>query len=451
MPKPGFKRRLLRPLKYALAAGVMAYLVHAGKLRWSDAHLDARNLPWIGAGLILLGLVMAVSALRYWLLLTAVGIRLSRVEATRVVLVSGLFNNFMLGSVGGDVVKVVYILPASPSRAAAISTVMVERLLGVLGMITIGGTSLLLGWHEAMATPGLYRLAILVFGVLYGVILSAVTGTTSLAKGRAIGVGVWLLLSSATALGVSLLVSLQPPSLITSARHTHLAVLIWPLLAFDIGAALACVLVVPGFEPGKKLASILQEKIPLGGKVVALAQSLLSYRLRLATLAAAFALSVAIQLLNVLALYQFAKAVPAGAQVSVAHVLFAGPLAFIANMLPVPGGGLGVGEAAFGELLELCRSGQGTPIVGGAAMFLSYRVWNLLVSLAGLPVYLWGGAGLGYRTVAAPVATDVDGLPPASATAQSTVDRPPVPAPHSAVRERQWGNASTRAIRPKQP
>ena len=62
----------------------------------------------------------------------------------------------------------------------------------------------------------------------------------------------------------------------------------------------------------------------------------------------------------------------------------------VANALPVPGGGLGVGENAFDGLLRLCRDENGTPITGGAAIFLIWRFCAIVIGLVGLPFYLKG-------------------------------------------------------------
>jgi uncharacterized membrane protein YbhN (UPF0104 family) len=76
-----------------------------------------------------------------------------------------------------------------------------------------------------------------------------------------------------------------------------------------------------------------------------------------------------------------------------------GPLAMIANTVPVPGGGLGVGEAAFATLLELWTA-DGPVVTGGAAIFLAWRLLVVIWGLVGLPAFLVRGrpAATGVRT-----------------------------------------------------
>jgi glycosyltransferase 2 family protein len=60
------------------------------------------------------------------------------------------------------------------------------------------------------------------------------------------------------------------------------------------------------------------------------------------------------------------------------------PIGHLVNSLPLTPGGIGVGETAFNALFKL------TGINGGAEALLCVRLWNVLVGLLGLLVYLFG-------------------------------------------------------------
>jgi uncharacterized membrane protein YbhN (UPF0104 family) len=60
------------------------------------------------------------------------------------------------------------------------------------------------------------------------------------------------------------------------------------------------------------------------------------------------------------------------------------PIGHLVNSLPLTPGGIGVGETAFNALFHL------TGINGGAEALLCLRLWNFLVGLLGLLVYLYG-------------------------------------------------------------
>lgn len=67
-----------------------------------------------------------------------------------------------------------------------------------------------------------------------------------------------------------------------------------------------------------------------------------------------------------------------------AELLLLAPAGFLANVVPLTPGGLGVGEAAMEQLFAIGH------MEGGAEALLGFRLIVLLVSLAGLPVFLAG-------------------------------------------------------------
>lgn len=103
------------------------------------------------------------------------------------------------------------------------------------------------------------------------------------------------------------------------------------------------------------------------------------------TLAAALAIALADNLL-VIAVTALALVVVNPASLT-AELCVVVPMGEIVNSLPLTPGGLGVGEAAFDALFKLVG------LHGGAEALLCWRIWNLLVSLLGLPFYLHGFRG----------------------------------------------------------
>jgi glycosyltransferase 2 family protein len=67
-----------------------------------------------------------------------------------------------------------------------------------------------------------------------------------------------------------------------------------------------------------------------------------------------------------------------------AKLFLVAPIGHLVNSLPLTPGGLGVGETAFAALF----STAGIP--GGAETLLCWRVWNALIGLIGLVIFLFG-------------------------------------------------------------
>jgi uncharacterized membrane protein YbhN (UPF0104 family) len=70
------------------------------------------------------------------------------------------------------------------------------------------------------------------------------------------------------------------------------------------------------------------------------------------------------------------------------------PLGFLANVLPVTPGGLGIGEAAFNKLFEMAG------LTGGAEALLGWRMLTILISMIGLVFYLRGRRHFIHRSLA---------------------------------------------------
>jgi uncharacterized membrane protein YbhN (UPF0104 family) len=121
-----------------------------------------------------------------------------------------------------------------------------------------------------------------------------------------------------------------------------------------------------------------------------LVEAFLAYRNHPATLLAAVVVSAGVHAGTLTALYLVSTAM--GNPATAGQVFFAAPIALVANVLPVPMGGLGVGEACYDRLLALVRTPGGEVVTGGAAVFMSFRALLALAQVAlGLPFYLRGG------------------------------------------------------------
>jgi uncharacterized membrane protein YbhN (UPF0104 family) len=99
---------------------------------------------------------------------------------------------------------------------------------------------------------------------------------------------------------------------------------------------------------------------------------------------AAIGLSVLLHGLLVTSIYLFGLALLTTSTAGFEEVLFAAPVAMLTMILPLPAGGLGVGELAFDQVLITAAT-----VKGAAGVFLFFRCLGMLLNLVGLPFYLW--------------------------------------------------------------
>jgi hypothetical protein len=124
-------------LKLLVSTVLIAMLlsrIDAAKL-WHTARTAA--ILWLAAAMLTYLAMILASAWRWGLLLRAQGIRLPFRTLTSSFLVATFFNNFLPSNIGGDVVRVADTAPAAGSKTLATTVVLIDRGLGLLGLILI--------------------------------------------------------------------------------------------------------------------------------------------------------------------------------------------------------------------------------------------------------------------------------------------------------------------------
>ncbi len=81
--------------------------------------------------------VYLLVAVRWKLLLRAQGMKFGVGQLLRLNFIGMLFNNIMLGSLGGDVVKAYFVAQRTERKAAAVLTVFLDRMLGLVALATL--------------------------------------------------------------------------------------------------------------------------------------------------------------------------------------------------------------------------------------------------------------------------------------------------------------------------
>lgn len=130
-----------------------------------------KSEPWLLlAGLVLFGFIAQVGVWRWQLLLRAQGIPLSFRQAHRLTFIGFFFNNVVPGPTGGDLIKAVYVARGTDRRAAAVMTVLVDRVLGLLALALIALGSLL----TQLDNPAYRELSRFVFGFIALIVVGGV-------------------------------------------------------------------------------------------------------------------------------------------------------------------------------------------------------------------------------------------------------------------------------------
>jgi glycosyltransferase 2 family protein len=147
-------RALLVPfVKLAVSVALLLFLfskVDAARL-WSAAR--HASISWLAGALALYGLMVVASAWRWGLLLTAQDVRLPFRTLTSSFLVATFFNNFLPSNIGGDVIRIADTARAAGSKTLATTVVLLDRGLGLLGLVFIAALGASAGSKVADGGP----------------------------------------------------------------------------------------------------------------------------------------------------------------------------------------------------------------------------------------------------------------------------------------------------------
>lgn len=117
-PEPAWKKTLKFLLKFGVSAGILTYIVCTRDIKWQDFKLVK---PWcIVAAFFAIYTQLSLTAVRWFTLLRAAGVKCSFREAFSLQMQGMFFSQFLPGgSVGGDVVKAGILATRTPPAASS--------------------------------------------------------------------------------------------------------------------------------------------------------------------------------------------------------------------------------------------------------------------------------------------------------------------------------------------
>lgn len=141
--------------KYAIGFGILAGIVYAywepNAEKGSPGLRDVLQGPiaweWLVACLLMLIATFSLQIVRWYLLVRSLGIPFTLWRAFELGLLGLFGNTFLPGALGGDFFKAYFLAKDSPGqRAAAVSTVLVDRGFGLFGLIVFAAVLGSIAW-----------------------------------------------------------------------------------------------------------------------------------------------------------------------------------------------------------------------------------------------------------------------------------------------------------------
>jgi uncharacterized protein (TIRG00374 family) len=178
--KSVFTEWLIKALQIVVTIGLIWWLLHDPARRADMAAALARaDLWWLLAAMASAGACEFFGIIRWQLFLKMLHLHVPLAETTRLFFIGAFFNQFLPGTTGGDVVRVLYLMREHPEhRTAGFLSVAVDRLLAVLVLVAMG---LAFAWSRSewfaqSATVGntMKIFAIILFVMAVGLVASFV-------------------------------------------------------------------------------------------------------------------------------------------------------------------------------------------------------------------------------------------------------------------------------------
>ena len=140
IPRPRTLLSRLAPwLRVGITAAILGFL--AGKVNWArlaERFTSAQPL-WLAIALLVTLISLTLCGTRFWLLLRLQKIQLSWFRALHLTFVGFFFNLFLIGSTGGDAVRLFYLIRWFPEQKARCTlAILLDRVFGVTALFGLG-------------------------------------------------------------------------------------------------------------------------------------------------------------------------------------------------------------------------------------------------------------------------------------------------------------------------
>jgi glycosyltransferase 2 family protein len=135
-------------LSLAMASWAINWVLSQAGANLTHEFLNC-NYGWLLGAVALTVLGTALSSYRWCSLLALQEVHLRQWDAFRLTMIGVFFNLVGLGGVGGDVLKMVYVRQhAGPRAPEAVLSILVDRILGLLGLFLVALVCLPFVWDE---------------------------------------------------------------------------------------------------------------------------------------------------------------------------------------------------------------------------------------------------------------------------------------------------------------
>jgi glycosyltransferase 2 family protein len=149
----------------------MAFILWAVDLRALTVVLARIRPGYLGAAVLLALTGVVLRAWRWQILLRDQGVRPGIKELATLWFVGFLFNNILPGGIGGDAIRMYELSRGRARGAEAVSSVMVDRFLGIMGLLSLALPALLSTWGLIPREMVIFTVGVFGLGLMGGFLI----------------------------------------------------------------------------------------------------------------------------------------------------------------------------------------------------------------------------------------------------------------------------------------
>jgi uncharacterized protein (TIRG00374 family) len=140
---------VVNALLVALAFGLLGWAVYQNRQKIAEVFqrgIDARLFA-VAFAVYLAGIVL--SFVRWYVLVRVIEPRFTLRDSLLLGFIGNVFNLIIPGGVGGDFIKAAYLVKMDIKRTQAVASMVIDRILGLLGLFILGGIAGVAAWPMA--------------------------------------------------------------------------------------------------------------------------------------------------------------------------------------------------------------------------------------------------------------------------------------------------------------
>ncbi len=142
----------------ALGLGILGYLLWSNRVDLSKLLEQPKRWSCLAVALVFCATAIVTTFVRWYLLVWAQGLPFRLHDALRIGFIGYMFNQVIPGAVSGDLVKAVLLAREQQRRTVAISTVAIDRIVGLYAMSLVAALAAMLFWQDVQSNPTLRTL-----------------------------------------------------------------------------------------------------------------------------------------------------------------------------------------------------------------------------------------------------------------------------------------------------